>query len=43
MFDLFGTIGSVIVLGEALQPFHVVAAVLVAAGLVLAEWSARRS
>lgn len=43
LIPLFGTVGSVIVLGEALQPFHIVAALLVAAGIVLAEWSARRS
>lgn len=42
MIPLFGTIGSVIVLGETLQGFHLMAAVLVAAGIVLAEWSARR-
>ncbi len=42
LIPLFGTVGSVIVLGEALQPFHVIAAVLVAAGIVLAEFSARR-
>ena len=42
LIPLFGTVGSVIVLGEALQLFHVIAAVLVAAGLVLAEYSARR-
>ena len=43
LIPLFGTVGSVIVLGEALQLFHIVAAILVAAGLVLAEYSARRS
>ena len=42
LIPLFGTIGSVIVLGEALQGFHLMAAVLVGAGIVLAEWSARR-
>lgn len=42
LIPLFGTIGSVIVLGETLQGFHLMAAVLVAAGIVLAEWSARR-
>jgi drug/metabolite transporter (DMT)-like permease len=42
LIPLFGTVGSVIVLGEALQGFHILAAVLVAAGIVLAEWSARR-
>jgi len=41
LIPLFGTIGSVIVLGEALQGFHILAAALVAAGIVLAEWSAR--
>jgi len=42
LIPLFGTIGSIIVLGEVLQPFHFIAAVLIAAGIVLAEWSARR-
>lgn len=42
LIPLFGTLGSVIVLGEVLEGFHLVAAVLVAAGIVLAEWSARR-
>jgi drug/metabolite transporter (DMT)-like permease len=43
LVPLFGTIGSVIVLGERLQPFHLVAAALVALGIVLAEWSALRA
>jgi drug/metabolite transporter (DMT)-like permease len=43
LLPLFGTIGSVIVLGEQMQGFHIAAAVLVAAGIVLAEWSARRA
>ncbi|MGN6489235.1 MAG: DMT family transporter [Devosia sp.] len=42
LIPLFGTVGSVIVLGEALQGFHLLAAALVAIGIVLAEWSARR-
>jgi len=42
LIPLFGTIGSVIVLGEALQGFHILATLLVAAGIVLAEWSARK-
>ena len=42
LIPLFGTVGSVILLGEALQGFHILAALLVAAGIVLAEWSARR-
>jgi len=33
----------VLVLGEALQGFHILATALVAAGIVLAEWSARRA
>ncbi len=43
LVPLFGTVGSVIVLGEALQGFHLTAALLIAAGLVLAEWAARRA
>lgn len=43
LIPLFGTLGSVIVLAESLEMFHIVAAVLIAAGLVLAEWSARRT
>lgn len=42
LIPLFGTLGSVIVLGESLAAFHFIAAGLIAAGLVLAEWSARR-
>jgi drug/metabolite transporter (DMT)-like permease len=42
LIPLFGTVLSVIILGESLQGFHLVAALLVAAGIVLAEWSARR-
>ena len=42
LIPLFGAVGSVLVLGEILQPFHLVAAALIMAGIVLAEWSARR-
>jgi drug/metabolite transporter (DMT)-like permease len=42
LIPLFGTIGSVLVLGEVLEGFHIVAALLIAAGIVLAEWSAKR-
>jgi len=42
LIPLFGALGAVLVLGEALQPFHIVATVLIAAGIVMAEWSARR-
>jgi drug/metabolite transporter (DMT)-like permease len=43
LIPLFGTIGSILVLGEVLQGFHLVAALMIAAGIVLAEWSARRA
>jgi drug/metabolite transporter (DMT)-like permease len=42
LLPLFGTIGSVLVIGESLQAFHFYAAGLIAVGIVLAEWSARR-
>jgi drug/metabolite transporter (DMT)-like permease len=42
LLPLFGTSGSVIVLGETLQGFHLLAAALIVVGIVLAEWSARR-
>jgi drug/metabolite transporter (DMT)-like permease len=43
LIPLFGALGAVLILGEHLQPFHFVAGALVIAGIVLAEWSARRS
>lgn len=43
LIPLFGAIGSVLVLGEQLQPFHLVAGVLIIIGIGLAEWSARRN
>jgi len=42
LIPLFGAVGSVLLLGEQLQPFHFIAGALIAAGIVLAEWSARR-
>ena len=42
LIPLFGAIGSVLILGEQLQPFHLVAGVLIVIGIGLAEWSARR-
>jgi drug/metabolite transporter (DMT)-like permease len=42
LIPLFGAAGSVLILGERLEPFHFVAAGLVMSGIVLAEWSARR-
>lgn len=42
LIPLFGALGSVIVLGEALQGFHLVAGALIIIGIALAEWSARQ-
>ena len=42
LIPLFGAAGSVLILGEKLETFHFIAAGLVIAGIVLAEWSARR-
>jgi drug/metabolite transporter (DMT)-like permease len=42
LIPLFGTIGSVIILGEVLETSHLIAAALIVVGIVLAEWSARR-
>lgn len=41
LIPLFGAVGSVLILGEQLQTFHLIAGVLVIVGIVLAEWSAR--
>ena len=43
LIPLFGTIGSVIVLGERLESFHLAAAGLIIAGIVLAEFAARKA
>ena len=43
LIPLFGALGAVLILGEQLQPFHMIAGALVIAGIVLAEWSARRT
>lgn len=42
LLPVFGAIGSIVVLGEELASFHLVAAALIVIGIVLAEWSARR-
>ncbi len=42
LIPLFGALGSVLILGEQLQPFHFIAGALVIIGIVLAEWSVRR-
>ncbi|GLQ56730.1 DMT family transporter [Devosia nitrariae] len=43
LIPLFGTLGSVVVLGERLETFHLIAGALIVAGIVLAEWTARRA
>jgi drug/metabolite transporter (DMT)-like permease len=43
LIPLFGAVGSVLILGEKLEAFHLIAAALVVAGIIIAEWSARRS
>jgi drug/metabolite transporter (DMT)-like permease len=42
LLPVFGTLLSVLILREALEPYHFIAAVTVVLGIVLAEWSARR-
>jgi drug/metabolite transporter (DMT)-like permease len=43
LIPLFGAAGAVLVLRERLELFHFIAGGLVVAGIVLAEWSARRT
>ncbi|MBD8067323.1 DMT family transporter [Devosia sp. PTR5] len=42
LIPVFGTLGSVLILGEQLEPYHFVAAIIIIGGIVLAEWAARR-
>jgi drug/metabolite transporter (DMT)-like permease len=35
-------VGSVIILGERLELYHYIAAIIIVGGIVLAEWTARR-
>lgn len=42
LIPLFGTLGSVLLLGERLEGFHLLAGLLIIIGIVLAEWAARR-
>ncbi|SEQ12429.1 Permease of the drug/metabolite transporter (DMT) superfamily [Devosia sp. YR412] len=42
LIPVFGTLGSVLILGERLEPYHYLAAAIIIGGIVLAEWSARR-
>ncbi len=43
LIPVFGTLGSVLILGEVLQPYHFLAAAIIISGIVMAEWAARRS
>jgi drug/metabolite transporter (DMT)-like permease len=43
LIPLFGAVGAVLILGEQLQPFHLLAGALIVAGIGLAEWGARRT
>ena len=42
LIPVFGTLGSVLILGESLETYHFVAAGIIIVGIVLAEWAARR-
>lgn len=42
LIPVFGTLGSVLILGETLQGYHFVAAGIIIGGIILAEWAARR-
>ncbi len=43
LIPVFGTLGSVIILGESLQVYHFIAAAIIVSGIILAEWAARRA
>lgn len=43
LLPVFGTILSVLIIGEQLQSFHLIAAALVILGIMLAEYSVRRA
>lgn len=42
LIPVFGTLGSVLILGERLETYHFLAAAIIIVGIVLAEWAARR-
>lgn len=42
LIPVFGALGSVVILGERLDVYHYLAAAIIVAGIVLAEWAARR-
>ncbi len=41
LIPVFGTLGSVLILGERLEIYHYLAAAIIVGGIVLAEWAAR--
>ncbi len=43
LIPLFGAVGSVLILGEKLETYHFIAAGLVIAGIVMAEWRRARA
>lgn len=43
LIPVFGAVGSIVLLGESLELYHVIAAVIIVAGIVLAEYAARRA
>jgi drug/metabolite transporter (DMT)-like permease len=43
LIPVFGTILSVLILRESLEPYHLIAAVIVVAGITIAEYAARRA
>lgn len=42
LIPVFGTLGSVLILGEQFQPYHFLSAAIIIGGIVLAELAARR-
>ena len=42
LIPVFGTLGSVLILGERLELYHYAAAAIIIAGIAMAEWAARR-
>lgn len=43
LVPIFGTLLAIMIIGEAFEPFHALAIVLVLGGIGLAEWSGRRA
>lgn len=42
LIPVFGALGSVLILGERFESYHLLAAAIIILGIVLAEWAARR-